>query len=483
MLFAHRNLILPENREMKLRIVLLLAIVIATPASSRAYIAVSAERLTLPEVMLEFPTTLLLKVEKFDESKGAYIFEVTEVLQGTAPKQPVKLALFENGVLPKRLQGMKKGTAIVAFLGSPDNRSLIFADGGWFITRPDQGWEKFNQFRDDFSALFAGTPQELANAVRSLTRGGNATVTVQPKGIEANSKLFIRYEAEFPHRRWPALDPKASKRKPEDVRQALASKSVAVRQQAVLELAALPDAEADLLKAARDSHAEVRLAAVVGLGQQKKLSKPAIELLTRALEDEDRFVCGFAAWALGRAGADAKASLPQLLKALGDRNYDHDFRPHRAAEAAESILKLAPGTPQAAKAVEFFLTDRMLNDQRIDSEGTRTAAARALGRSGPAAKAALPELAKRLKDPLPATRIAAAEAIYLVGGDDTQRAAATKVLAAEIATGELATRIQALRAIAAIQETSLLPQVRKLVSSENADIKRVAGETEQSLTK
>jgi HEAT repeat protein len=457
--------------------------VLAMPARSPAYIAVSAERLTLCEVMLEFPNALLLKVEKFDESKGAYIFEVTEVLQGSAPKDPVKLALFNDGVLPKRLQGMKKGTAIVAFLGSPDNRSLIFADGGWFLTRPDQGWEKFAQFRDDFSALFAGTPEELANAVRTLTRGGNATVSVQPKGIEANSKLFVRYEADFPHRRWPARDPAAAKRKAEDVRLAFGSKSVAVRQQAVIELATLPDAEADLLKAARDPHAEVRLAAVVGLGQQPKLSKPAIELLTRALEDEDRFVCGFAAWALGRAGADAKVSVPQLLKALGDRNYDHDFRPHRAAEAAESILKLVPGTPQAAKAVEFFLTDRMLNDQRIDSEGTRTAAARALGRSGPAAKAALPELAKRLKDPLAATRIAAAEAIHLVGGDTAQRAAATKVLATEIATGEVATRIQALRATATVKETSLLLDVRKQTTDKDADVKRVATQTEQSLTK
>jgi len=38
----------------------------------QAYIAVNASRLTLCEVMLEFPNVLVMTVEKCDPEKGAY---------------------------------------------------------------------------------------------------------------------------------------------------------------------------------------------------------------------------------------------------------------------------------------------------------------------------------------------------------------------------------------------------------------------------
>jgi len=460
---------------------LVLAVVLAAPAPAPAYIAVRADRLTLCEVILEFPNVLLLKVEKSDRGRGAFVMTVTEVLAGTKPENSIRLALLADGKIPKGLDELQPGSPIVAFMGSPDRRTLFLAEGGWFLTNLDQGWERFNQFRNDFNTLFTGSPQELAATVRVLQRGGAVTVPIQPLKTDADSRLYIRYEADFPHRRWPALPPQSPQPSLTDLRNAAESKSVPERQRALLQLATQPGAEADLRKGLRDAHAEVRLAAAVGLGQQPKLSAEAIAALAQALGDEDRFTAAMAAWGLGRAGPLARAALPDLDKALADRNFDHDYRPHRAAEAAEAILRIGSAEPLAERARKLLLSERMLNDERVDSEGTRTAAARSLGRCGPAAKKALPHLVKRLKDPLPATRIAAAEAIVLIGGDDKSRAAAREVLTAEVSSGVLLTRIQAIRAAATTKDAALLPLLRRASQESDPDLKREAAEALRSL--
>lgn len=454
--------------------VLLLGIGLLWPTIAHAYIAVNASRLTLNEVMLEFPTVLVLSIEKADAERGAYLGAISDVVQGPRPEKPIRFGLLENGKLATRLSGLKQGSVVVAFLGSPDNRTLLFADGTWFITRPDQGWERFQQFRDDFNALFVGTAKELGSAARTLARGGAVTVAVQPKGVAAATPLFVRYDAQYPHRRWPAMNPQAKELPPATLRTQITSRVPAERQQALVEWAKLPEAERTLRASLTDVQPDVRLAAVVGLGRQAKLAPESVQTLTKSLNDEDRFVCGMAAWALARAGSSAKDALPELLKALSDRNYDHDFRPHRAAEAAEAILTLAPRTPAATKTIEFFLSDRMLNDQRVDSEGTRTAAAKALGRCGSAAEAALPELVKRLRDPLAETRIAAAEAIILIGGEAKSLQEASKVLEAELSKGSVGSRVQAIRAIDVAQVRALRPALQTLTTDAEPELAREA---------
>ena len=458
---------------MRILPVFALVFVIAVPTHSLAYIAVDASRLTLCEVMLEFPDVWLLKLDKWSSEKGAYLFTVEEVLAGRKPESKVvRLHLHADGKTPERLASLKKGDICIAFFGSPDNRALMLTPDNWFLTRPDQEWFRFVQFRDDFRQLFAGSPDELARTIRILRQCGAATVPVHPSGTGAKERLFVRYDAMFPHRRWPVLPMNATRRDPQEWERLADSQSVVERQQALIALASQPGSESRLIKGLTDTHAEVRLAAVMGLATQASWSRAAIGQLVAALKDGDRFVCAFAAWGLGRA--NAKDHVDDLLDALGDRNYDHDFRPHRAAEAAEAILKLSPNSPAADRAVEFFLSDRMLRDQRIDSEGTRTAAARALGRSGIAARKALPELVKRLKDPLPETRIAAAEAVCLIGGDITQREKAEAVLRAEIDQPELMRRILAIRAAGAARATTTVVALRKLLDGDEAILQREA---------
>lgn len=459
-----------------------LAVCVSMVGNAFGYIAVPASRLTLCEVMLEFPHVVELELAKSDSKRGAYVFEVVEVFQGNL-KGPIRLALLEGNKTPMRLMELTPGDRIVAFLGSPDNRSLFFAKGGWFLTQPNQGWERFNQFRDDFQSLFVGTPRDLADAVRELKRGGRVTVSIQPEGVSDRDRLHVSYDAEYPHRRWPALPPKDPPWNAQQARAFAESKSSADRTRAMLTLGGMDRTEAELRKGLGDSRPEVRLAAIAGLQRQKSSSAETVKELARCLTDEDRFVCGMAAWSLGQLGTQARDALPELQKALRDRDWNHDFRPHRAAEAAEAMLIIAPGSPAAKLAVEFFLSDRMLNDQRKDSEGTRTAAARALGRVGRAAESALPTLVKALKDDLAETRIAAAEAVLLVATNEEQRVAAFNLLKAEMLDGQLSTRIQAIRAATNSRASTLLPVLQKLSESADPHIRREAGLAVQRISR
>lgn len=455
---------------MRSRLLPLLAVVtLASPAP--AYIAVDASRLTLGEVVLEFPDVLLLKLDKFDADGGAYIFGVEEALNGKRPEaKTVQFDLQLKGKAVPRLAGLKVGDPVVLFTGSPENRTLALTPGGWVLFTPDQGWQRFTQFRDDFRQLFDGTITELADAVRSLRRGDDVVVPIHPTGADDKERAFIRYEGMFPHRRWPALAPKSPERTRDEWVKLAGGKSVADRQQAVVALAGSVDV---LLTAVKDAHAEVRLAAVAGMCELKGVGDEEVKALKKALNDPDRFVCAFAAVALGRAGA--KGAVSELLKALGDRNYDHDFRPHRAAEAAEAIMTLAPGTKEADKAVAFFLSDKMLTDHRVDSEGTRTAAARALGRCGSSAKGAVPELVKCFKDKDPITRVAAAEAVWHIGGSEKERDQAEAVLAKEVLNPDAGVAVRAIRACGSGGlKTGVLPALQQVMKGDNELLKREA---------
>jgi HEAT repeat protein len=226
----------------------------------------------------------------------------------------------------------------------------------------------------------------------------------------------------------------------------LIHKSAAVRQQAAMELAVTPRFYSDLLKLFEDPHPEVRLAAIAAIHSMTKATIPTASLV-KLLNDEDRFVCSFAARAMARDQVYGKAYVDRLEKCLDDRNADYDFRPHRGAEAAEAILKLDPNGQAAKKALQFFLSEKMLKDQRIDSEGTRTAAARALARCGTAAAGALPELRKRLTDPVPATRIAAAEALLSISTKKEDEVDARRLIEKALRSPSIPEVIQAMRVV------------------------------------
>lgn len=76
--------------------------------------------------------------------------------------------------------------------------------------------------------------------------GGIVTVEVHPKGLGEKERLLIRYDSNYPHRRWPTLPRGFSDRTIDTLRKEFNSPSVIVRQQAMLAAAKFPTLEENL---------------------------------------------------------------------------------------------------------------------------------------------------------------------------------------------------------------------------------------------
>jgi HEAT repeat protein len=112
-------------------------------------------------------------------------------------------------------------------------------------------------------------------------------------------------------------------------------------------------------------------------------AKAAVPALLAALRERGEPIRSLAAQALGRIGAKAREAVPALLELLRDKNDSLRF------DAAEALSRIGPGA-DAVPVLAKRLRDRYF------AVG-RTAAA-ALGKIGPAAKDAVPDLTKALKD-------------------------------------------------------------------------------------
>ncbi len=424
--------------------------VLVAPAA--AYIDVGGDRVTFPEVLLEFPHVGVLQVEKLDPDRGAVKFATAETLQGKLP-ETIKHVLQVDGKLPKELRGLKPGDRVVYFAGSVDHRSIVLTAAGWYITTTKdtgaEGWERYTGMRPDLETTFAGSPADLAKAITDLRAGKAVTVRVRPKGAKPDVRVFLRWDLLAPHHRWPAADPSraaATARTAKEWAADLKSPDPGTRQQAAVALGELgPNAAADagkaLLAAVTDDVPDVRSAACEAIATVRPAD--AAPVLVKAIADGDRFVCASAARALAATGE--KAAVPKLTQALKDRDWAHDFRPFRGAAAASAVLRLAPESDEARTAVEF-LRDRLLNDERSDSYGTRAAGADALAQAGPAAKSAEKALAKRLADADPHARVAAAAALFRITPDDRNPAAA-KVISDAVTSPDPLVRLRAVRAV------------------------------------
>lgn len=467
------------------RFALAIAVLVVLTGPSVAYIAVGGERVTLPEVLFEFPHAGLLEVDRLDAGRGAVRFKVVETFQGKLP-ETIKHLIQADGKLPKELAALKAGDRVVYLAGSYDDRSIVLTDAGWYVTATKntgaEGWERYTGMRPDLETLFVGTPQELAEAVRKLRQGHSVSVRVRPKGAKPDVRVFLRCDLDAPHHRWPAKDPKgaaANSRPAKAWVGDLSSADPGTRQQAAIALAELGAPAADvagepLLQALlSDAVPDVRAAAADAVAAIRP--KGADRVLLKALGDSDRFVCAAAARAL--VAVEAKKAVPDLLAALKDRDWAHDFRPFRGAAAAEAILALAPQSEEAKSAVSF-LQDRFLNDDRPDGYGTRAFGAKALGQAGPAAKAAVPALLKRFGDPDPVARVSAAAAVLRIDPTPERIASAKKIFEEAAASPEVLVRIRAARSAPQNPEArkALQPAFEKL-ASDRSDVVREAAKS------
>jgi len=183
-------------------------------------------------------------------------------------------------------------------------------------------------------------------------------------------------------------------------------------------------------------HERVRRYVVNSIGRQGAAAKPAVEALTKLLDDKNLEVQQEVVIALGRIGPDAKAVVPALLKRFAKADASaqcgiaYVLGRIGSPEAVPALTKAMEGEEEsvaifsawalvqiepknaalAAKAVPLLI--RGLN---APEEKFRRGAAEAIQQLGPLAKSALPELQKALKDEDESVRNAAEEAIKAIG--------------------------------------------------------------------
>ncbi len=144
-----------------------------------------------------------------------------------------------------------------------------------------------------------------------------------------------------------------------------------------------------LAAALKDSDPGVRAAAAESLGRLSEYARDALPELLEAFKDKkaDRFVRGYAAFAIGRVGGSgARDAVPALAEALTDKDTPEAVR--RSAATAIGALK----EDGAAGAMAL---GQALKDPNVD---VRRAAATALGQIGADARTALAALKDAAKD-------------------------------------------------------------------------------------
>ena len=188
----------------------------------------------------------------------------------------------------------------------------------------------------------------------------------------------------------------------------LRSASPAVRKEAALCLGRIGEpavaAVPDLARALDDDDKGVRQWAAFALGRMGSAAGGAVEDLRAALTDPEPWVRGNAAEALGGIGyPDATLAIPDLVDVVvHDRSYEP---PNKAAEA---LGKFGPMASEAIQPLAAAL-------EREDKDRLRAAAARTLGEIGLPDAYARAQLRGALDDPRARVRLAAAEALLVIG--------------------------------------------------------------------
>ena len=154
----------------------------------------------------------------------------------------------------------------------------------------------------------------------------------------------------------------------------------------------------DLLQHEWASFRRSAVDALIDLAPDTERIQPALRL---ALTDEDSYVAGDAARALGALGNKASPSVDALIKTLSHRD------PYVRIYAAEALASIGPKADSATKDLAKAVGDPI--------PGVRWAACEALANIGPAAQSAVPQLIEALKDEFLYVRIFAAGALGSIG--------------------------------------------------------------------
>jgi HEAT repeat protein len=210
-----------------------------------------------------------------------------------------------------------------------------------------------------------------------------------------------------------------------------------------------------LSKALKDKELDVKLSAVIALGDLGPVARGTADELLALTADKDFFLLEpFVGSALANLG---ESVVPALTKALTDKSAE------RRRVSASALGTMGPGAVPAVGALAEALAH--------DDPALRQLAARALGKIGPEAGAALPTLEKRLSDKVVAVRIESALATWRI----TQKATHVGVLVEALGDESPGVRDSACQALAVMKAGAkdAVDPVAKLLSDKDLRIRAV----------
>lgn len=193
----------------------------------------------------------------------------------------------------------------------------------------------------------------------------------------------------------------------------------------------------------------------VSSGNAAEPRKPNLAPLIEGLKSGDKAERREASYRLSQLGADAKAAVPDLIKALDDSEDQVWFN---------SITALARIGPGATEAIPALMRQLERSNSGRYREQVWYRSSFALGSVG---RAALPELIKALENERPHVRSGAAKAISWIGADATE---AIPLLAKNLADADANVREQSAEALGKIGPTAL-PLLKESLRSDQAQVR------------
>jgi HEAT repeat protein len=228
-----------------------------------------------------------------------------------------------------------------------------------------------------------------------------------------------------------------------------------------------------LSEALKDADPGVRAAAAESLGRLSEYARDALPALVETFKDKkaDRFVRGYAAFAIGRiGGSGARDAVPALGDALTDKETPEAVR--RSAAAALGALKEDGAGGVAALGAA-------LKDPSVD---VRRAAATSLGQVGGEARTALPALKDAAKDQ---DKFVRAQVLHVLGTMTQDAAEVLRVLTDATQDQVLEVRLAAVEALGSLgpEAKAALPVLRGFKNDAQPTIREAAVEAIKKVEK
>jgi HEAT repeat protein len=228
-----------------------------------------------------------------------------------------------------------------------------------------------------------------------------------------------------------------------------------------------------LTGALKDSDSGVRAAAAESLGRLSDYARDAVPALAETFKDKkaDRFVRGYAAFAIGRIGGEtAKGVVPALAEALSDKDTPEEVR--RSAATAIGALKDDGAGGAAALG-------QALKDASVD---VRRAAATSLGLIGPEARAALNPLKEAAKDQ---DKFVRAQTLHVLGTMTQDAADVLRVLTDATQDQILDVRLAAIEALGNLgpEARAAIPVLKGCKTDAQAAVREAATEALKKIEK